>query len=156
MSIRFPLSDIRRIWLQDNKLWTRELEKAEKYSLKRIPCPCSLHRGKGHPYSLEEVERHLLRHGRAPECRVWHGPTEPDSSDDEWESDFTHKMMSNASNEQGFDSGLQMRGLLSDMFQQIQDFTEQEEQLNDIAMQAMETVDEITRINHDSNEVMGN
>jgi hypothetical protein len=37
---------------------------------------------------LATVRDHLINNGRDPDFRVWKGPGERDSSDDEWEEDF--------------------------------------------------------------------
>ena len=149
MSTRLPLTDIRRIKARDNKLWRRDKKRARLYGLTRIACPCTQHNGVGRAFGLDEVLRHLVRYGRSPECRTSRYPEEPDSSDDEWEAAAAANIAS-ASTSQGQqdrDSGVQVRQMVSDMLQQVQEFAETEERINDIAMNAMETVDNITGIN---------
>ncbi|KAG0573269.1 hypothetical protein KC19_VG163600 [Ceratodon purpureus] len=92
MSVRYPLTDVRRIRARDDKLWIRNQQRASVYKLSRIPCPCKEQKGTGLPFRIEEVERHLQRHGRAPECRTSKVPMPPDSSDDEWEADFSYRV----------------------------------------------------------------
>ena len=105
MSHRLPTSDIRRIRNRDNKLWLRDQRRAENYRFNRIPCPCTLHRGKGRPYVLAEVERHLLRNGRSLECRTWRGPSTPDSSDEEWGAESSARLLNRPQQIQERDSG---------------------------------------------------
>ena len=152
MSVKLPITDSGRIRKRDNKLWLRDKRRAELYDFNRIPCPCALHRGKGRTFLIAEVERHLLRHGRSPECRIWRGPSTPDSSDEEWELHDSLPSVEHSHRIQERDSGLEMRQMMQDMYQQVRAFEETEERLDNITMEAMETVDNITGINTDWGE----
>ena len=81
---RLPLSDAQRIRLRDDRLWSREMERARQLSLRKLHCPCSECKG-GRRLLIRNVRDHLLQHGRHPECRLWRGPGERDSSDEDWE-----------------------------------------------------------------------
>ena len=99
------------------------------------------------PFTVDKVKRHLIRFGRSPRCCTWRGPQDPDSFDEEWESDFTEKIAKDVAENSDHDRGLQMRQLMKEMYQQVDEVAERENQLNDIAMEALHTVDDITGIN---------
>ena len=149
MSTRLPLTDPTRLMTRDSKLWRRDKERARLYGFKRLPCPCTEHNGIGSSFSLEEIERHLIRFGRSPECRVWRGPQDPDSSDDEWEADAASKLSAAIAREERRDSGLEMRRMVQHMYQQVQAFAESEERMNNITMSALNDSDDITGINRE-------
>ena len=149
MSQKLLISDHRRVRERDNKLWLRDKQRALQYGFPRIPCPCLHHRGTGRPISITEVERHLIRFGRSPDCRTWRGPQEPDSSDDEWEQDYTAKIAQASTIIRERDNGLEMRNMLQEMYQQVEEAAAIEETINRIAMTAMQTSDDITGINQD-------
>lgn len=119
MSPRHSLQDGRRIKARDDKLWIREKRRAELYNFTKIQYPCSVHKGTGSAFKLDEIERHLLRHGRSSECRTWRGPDDPDSSDDEWEQDFTNQIQATTSHTQPRDNGVQVRTILQHMYQEV-------------------------------------
>ena len=149
MSDRFPLTDSRRIRARDNKLWLRDKARASNYSFSRIQCPCNQHKGPGLPFGIEEVERHLLRYGRSPECRTWRGPEEPDSSDDEWEEQYSASISASAGRPDVRDSGLHMRQMMKHIYQQVDQFIESKEQIDNVTMSALQTADNITGMNAD-------
>ena len=152
MSSRLPLSDPRRIKARDDKLWIREKKRARLYNFNRIQCPCTLHRGTGLPFRVEEVERHLYKHGRYADCRTWRGPDDPDSSDEEWEADFTNKILPPSSNTEQRDNDVQVRSMMQDIYQEVDAFITTEDTLNNITAAALETVDGITGLNDDYGE----
>jgi hypothetical protein len=84
---RFPLSDERRQRVRDDCLWTREVQRARFFNLKSLHCPCSVCKGRRR-WLLATVRKHLIRNGRHSNFRVWRGPGDRDSSDEEWEADF--------------------------------------------------------------------
>ena len=108
---------------------------------------CAIHKGIGRPFGIEEVYRHLIRHGRSPDSRSWRGPSEPDSSDDEWEEDYTARMTGKNQRPQIHDSGVLVRNLMQDIFQEVQAFTAAEENIENITMSALESMDKITGLN---------
>ena len=144
---RLLLSDPLRVKSRDDKLWVRDQRRAKLYGLRRLPCPCAIHRGVGVPYKLEEIEKHLFRHGRSPDCRTWRGPDDPNSSDEEWENDFSAKNKEAIQRGRERDSGLQMRQMMHDMYQQVEAFAQTEEQLNEETMNALEASDRILGVN---------
>ena len=149
---RLLLSDPLRIKSRDDKLWVRDKKRAKLYGLSRLPCPCHIHRGVGVPYKLEEIEKHLYRHGRSPDCRTWGGPDNPDSSDEEWENDFSAKNKAASRREPERDNGLEMRQMMHDMYQQVEAFAQAEEQLNEETMNALDTSDHILGVNMEDAE----
>ena len=152
MMNRLLLSDPRQIKSRDDKLWIRDKRRATLYGLGRLPCPCHIHRGVGLPYKLEEIERHLFRHGRSPDCRTWRGPDNPDSSDQEWENDFSAKNAEIVRRDREQDNGLQMRSMMQDMYQQVEAFAQTEDRLNKETMNALEASDHILRVNMEGAE----
>ena len=149
MTERLPVSDPRRVRERDKKLWLRDKERASRYGFSKIPCPCLHHRGTGRAIVITEIERHLIKFGRSPDCRTWRGPLEPDSSDEEWERDSTEKIAQALRNTRERDNGLQMRDMLQDIYQQVEEAGATENALNEIAMTALQTSDDITSINED-------
>ena len=99
------------------------------------------------PFGIDVVKRHLVRYGRSSEYRTSRGPQEPDSSDDEWEADAAAKVAAALRSDEKRDSGIQVRGMLQDMYQQVQEIEEAEEKINDITMSALEDSDNITGVN---------
>ena len=89
MEEKLPITDPRRIKARDDKLWVREKRRAATYNFPRIQCPCTLRKGTRHCFKWNEVERHLYLYGRHQDYRTWRGPEDPDSSDEEWENQFT-------------------------------------------------------------------
>lgn len=84
---RLPLSDSDRQRLRDERLWLRELQRAREYNVKKLHCPCTKCKGRKR-LLLKNVQAHLVRHGRHPDCRIWRGPGARDSFDEEWEQEF--------------------------------------------------------------------
>lgn len=84
---RLPLSDERRQRLRDDRLWIREMQRAVQCNAKKIHCPCTKCRGQKLRF-IRNVREHLILNGRAPDCRIWRGSGNQDSSDEEWEQEF--------------------------------------------------------------------
>jgi hypothetical protein len=67
---------------------------------------------------LYVVREHLIRNGRDSEFRVWRGPGDRDSSDEEWKQDFWRP-------EQDatvvLDEQIDTRNMINDTFQQCDD-----------------------------------
>ena len=153
MSQKLPLSDPRRIKARDDKLWLRDKRRAALYKFRKIQCPCTEHQGMGLPFGIDVIERHLLRFGRSPECRTSRGPDEPDSSDDEWETDYSRRMSSTSAVSPDRDNGLQMRQMMQHLYQQDVDaFADTEERLNEITMTALQRSDDIIGTNREEDE----
>ena len=84
---RLPLSHWRRQQLRDERLWIRESRRAVELNVKSLHCPCNKCRGRKR-LLIRNVGKHLLRHGRHPDSRIWRGSGERESSDDEWDEQF--------------------------------------------------------------------
>ena len=148
MTQRLLLTETRRIRLRDDELWRREKQKNALYNFQKIPCPCTVHKGLGLAFNVDEVKRHLLLYGLSPECRTSRGPQDPDSSDEEWKNDFNGQFEGSSSEATERDNGLAMRTMMQHMYQQVESFVETKEQLNDITLVApVDIVDNITGIN---------
>ena len=155
MGERLPLSDPRRIKARDDKLWVREKRKAAMYGFPRIHCPCTLHKGTGHCFKWDEVERHLYLHGRSPDCRFWHGPEDPDSSDEEWENHYTMQNKPSSSTPEVRDNGVQVREMLKHIFQEVEKIAETEEMLDETTMDALQASDNIINAGGEGNPQCG-
>jgi hypothetical protein len=82
---RFPLTDVRRQHLRDDRLWVREVQRMSFFNLRNMHCPCSECKGR-RKLLLRIVHSHLIKNGRDPSFRVWKGPGVRDSSDEEWKN----------------------------------------------------------------------
>ena len=136
---RLPVSDKRRQAWRDDRLWKREQQRAEFYKLKRVRCPCSKCKGRVQR-SLEKVQDHLIQYDREPTFRLWRGPGDRDSSDEEWEEEF--KIPRGNRFDGSMDAGLDVRAMVEDAFQEID--TQQQpmdETIQDIVMDAFTVVD---------------
>ena len=113
---RLPVSNQRRQALRDDRLWKREQQRVVFYNLKRVHCPCS--KCKGHVQcSLEKVQDHLIQYGKEPSYRLWRGPGDRDSSDEEWEQEFRTPRKTHE--DERMDAGLELRAMVQDAFQEI-------------------------------------
>ena len=84
---RLPVSDIRRQRLRDDRLWLREVKRARQLNVRKLHCPCTKCEGRSR-ILIKNVREHLIQNGRHPECRLWRGPGNRDSSDEDWEREF--------------------------------------------------------------------
>ena len=109
---RQPLSDVQRQRLRDDRMWTREVERARRLQALRVHCPCTECQGRC-KLLLTNVQKHLMKNGRHPHCRVWRGPGNRDSSDKEWEEEF---WSANASSTVPLDAQVDTRGMLENAF----------------------------------------
>ena len=136
---RLPVSDKRRQQLRDDRLWKREQQRAIFYNLKRIRCPCSKCKGRVQ-CSLEKVQEHLIQYGREPNFRLWRGPGERDSSDEEWEEEL--KTPCRTHEDGRMDADIDVRSMVEDVFQE-NDHPQRplEETMEDIVMDAFTVVD---------------
>ena len=136
---RLAVTDKRRQALRDDRLWKREQERAVFYNLKRLRCPCSKCKGRVQCY-LDKVKEHLIQYGREPTFRVWRGPGDRDSSDEEWEQEF--KTPAGSHEDGRMDADVQVRAMVQDAFQEND--TQQnplEETIQEIVMDAFTVVD---------------
>ena len=151
MEGRLPITDLWRIRARDSKLWLRDQRRASLYNFPRIPCPCSVHKGAGRSFGIDEVGRHLFRHGRSSECWTWRGPGDPDSSNEEWEEEFFNQIRGNSNRTQNRDSGLEVKNMMRDLYQQVESFAETKERIDNITVDALEAADHITSVNDFAN-----
>ena len=138
---RLPISDKRRQKLQDERLWKRKEQRAALYNLKRFHCPCSKCKGRVQ-CSLAKVKDHLIQHGREPTYRLWRGPSDRDSLDEEWEQEF--KTPSRTRENVQLDIDLDVRSMVQDAFQEIDERPPPlEETMEEILMDAFTVVDDL-------------
>jgi hypothetical protein len=138
---RFPISDKRRQQLRDDRLWKREQERAALYNLKRIHCPCSKCKGRVQ-CSLAKVKDHLIQFGREPSYRLWRGPGERNSSDEEWEQEL--KTPLGIPQDVQLDADLDVRSMVQDAFQEIDEHPQAvEDRMEEIVMDAFIVVDNL-------------
>ena len=151
---RLALTDPIRIAARDNKLWKKEQRRAMLYKQRNMYCPCADCGGTEKPIQISEARRHLRLNGRASNCRVYRGPEDNDSSDDEWEAAW-HATFSTASNVNSTapDSGLDVRGAVRDLFQQNSDIVDIEVQIDEITMVALEDSDAILQQNRHGDRI---
>ncbi|CAM6122643.1 unnamed protein product [Calypogeia fissa] len=81
-----PLSHPLRIKQRDDKLWNRELKRADTDGDPKLHCPCMECKG-NYRTTRKTARNHLAEHGRYPACRVWTGAG-GDESDDEWATSY--------------------------------------------------------------------
>jgi hypothetical protein len=134
-----PLSDVRRQQLRDDRLWVRERERARLFNLKRIHCPCSKCRGR-RKLLLATIRDHLIRNGRHPEFRVWRGPGEQDSSDDEWEEEFWRP---EERQHAAVDFQVDTHQMVEDAFQQVDNAQTLEERVHEEVASAFVVADDV-------------
>jgi hypothetical protein len=66
--------------------------------------------------SLEKVKEHLIQYGREPSFRLWRGPGDRDSSDEEWEEELKTPL---GTHEDGrMDAGIEVHSMVEDVFQE--------------------------------------
>jgi hypothetical protein len=147
-----PVEDRRRQQHRDDRLWRRELERATTYNLKRLHCPCCRCKGRVQ-CSLARVKDHLINNGREPAFRVWRGPGERDSSDEDWEEEYRRPSVTSDGQ---FDIGLDMPGMVEDAFTQRDEqrvpVQALESQLGDIVTEAFNIVDELENVLDDDDD----
>jgi hypothetical protein len=82
-----PLCHPRKQEHRDDRLWAREEQRVRLYALKKLNCPCV--KCKGHTLCIvANVRNHLILNGKNPSIKVWRGPKDRDSLDEEWEVEF--------------------------------------------------------------------
>ena len=136
---RLLVSDQRRQAWRDDRLWKREQQRAVFYNLRRVRCPCSKCKGRVQ-CSLEKVQDHLIHNGRDPTFRLWRGPGDRDSSDEEWEEDF--KTLRAPRVDGSMDVGVEVRAMVEDAFQEIDtQHQPMESTIQEIVMDAFTVVD---------------
>jgi hypothetical protein len=136
---RFPLSDHRRQQLRDDKLWIRELQRARLFNLKKLHCPCSTCKGR-HRFGLRTVREHLLQNGRDSEFRVWRGPGNRDSSDEEWEQEYWRP---GEERPEALDQQVDTRAIIDDRFEECDDAEAVEDRVHEEVATAFAVADRI-------------
>jgi hypothetical protein len=109
---KFPLSDVRRQNLRDDRLWVREVQRLTFFNLRKMHCPCSKYQGR-RKLLVRTVRKHLILNERDPNFRVWRGPSARDSSDEEWEG---HMRTRNQQLPVELDSHVDTRGMVDNAF----------------------------------------
>jgi hypothetical protein len=109
-----PSKDTRRQQLRDNCLWSRELQRARLLNLKQLHCPCRKCKGQRR-LQLQTVRDHLVQNGRDSEFRVWRGPRERHSSDEEWEEEFWRPEQQP---QETLDAHIDTRGMIHNTFEE--------------------------------------
>ena len=82
---KYAIMDKKREIQRDNKLQMREVEKAIKFNHGKMYCPCTNYARIQRPVKVLEAKKHLRMHDKAPNCCVYRGLDENNSSDGEWE-----------------------------------------------------------------------
>jgi hypothetical protein len=112
--IEVPLNDVHRQRLRDDRLCTRELQRARLLNLTQLHCPCSQCKGRWR-FKLAIVRQHLIRNGRDPDFCVWRGPGDQESSDEEWEE---IRSTADQGQRQLLDAQVDTYGMIHDAFEQ--------------------------------------
>jgi hypothetical protein len=140
---RLPVHNRKRQQRRDDRLWRREQERTTLYNLKRIHCSCSKCKGRVQRY-IPKVKDHLIRNMRDPTFRVWRGPGESDTLDEDWEQEFRRP---SKPHDGRIDEGLDMHAKVEDAFEEIDEAPAHpptlEEQIEDIVMDAFTVVNEL-------------
>jgi hypothetical protein len=134
-----PLTDPHRQRLKDDRLWIRELQRARLFNLKQLHCPCSQCKGRRR-FKLATVREHLIRNGRDSEFRIWRGPGNLDSSDDEWEQ--VQSTPDQACRER-LDPQVDTRQMIDDAFEQCDAPDSIEERVQEEVVEAFAAADNI-------------
>jgi hypothetical protein len=143
---RLPLSDKRREQLRNDRLWTREVHRARLLNLKQIHCPCKEYKGRRR-FWLTTVREHLIRSGRDSEFRVWQGPGDRNSSDEEWEQQYWR------ADEDHFppvDEQVDTRGMIHDTFEERDDPDPNDGRVQETLAEAFAVADSIHEECHSS------
>jgi hypothetical protein len=114
-----PSKDTRRQQLRDDRLWSRELQRARLLNLKQLHCPCRKCKGQRR-LQLQTVRNHLVQNGRDSEFQVWRGPRERHSSDEEWEEEF---WTPEQQPQETLDAHIDMRGMIHNTFEEVMNAT---------------------------------
>ena len=136
---RFPLSDDRRKRLRDDRLWTREVQRARFFNQRSIHCPCIKCNGQRR-WLVATVREHLIQNGRHPEFRVWRGPGDRDTSDEEWEADYWAPKVHQTEN---MDPQIDTRQMVKDAFQEAEEAASLEDKVQDVLLGAFNVADEV-------------
>jgi hypothetical protein len=137
--LRFPLSDEHRKRLRVDQLWTRELKRARFFNQKSLHCPRLQCKGRKR-WLVATVRKHLIRNGRHPEFRVWRGPGDRDTSDEEWEA---HYWAPKVQQTEDVDPQVDTRQMVEDAFQQADDVAALEDRVHNIILGAFTAADEV-------------
>jgi hypothetical protein len=137
---RFHVSDERRQRLRDDRLWTREDQRARFFNQKSLHCSYSRCRGRRR-WLLATVRDHLIRNGRHPDFQVWRGPGEWDSSDEEWEEDFWTPIVQPI---EDVDPFVDTRRMVEDAFRHEDEAPRLEGRVQDIVLDTFTVADECT------------
>jgi hypothetical protein len=109
---KFPLSDVRRQNLKDDRLWVREVQRLTFFNLRKMHCPCSKCQG-CRILLVRTVREHLILNRQDPNFRVWKGPGARDSSNEEWKG---HMRTRNQRLPVELDSHVDTQGMVDNAF----------------------------------------
>ena len=113
------------------------MERTRRLQASRVHCPCMECQGR-RKLLLTNVRKHLMKNGRHPHCRVWKGPGNRDSSDEEWEEEF---WSANASSTVPLDAQVDTRGMLENAFAVDDPVNDIEDRVHQEVADAFMTVD---------------
>jgi hypothetical protein len=89
---------------------------------------------------LATVREHLIQNSRDPEFRVWRGPSNRDSSDEEWEQDFWSP---EEERPEPLDQQIDARGMIDDTFEECYDADAGEDRLQEVVAAVFAVADNI-------------
>jgi hypothetical protein len=137
---RLPVTDARRQRIWDDRLWKREFQRARLLNVQHLHCPCIVCRGQRR-LLVKMVREHLIRNGRDSKMRVWRGPGNQDSSDEEWEEEFWNPA---APKHIDMDAQVDTQGMLQGAFQQADTDYPMEDKVRDKALMEFTTADTVS------------
>ena len=136
---RLSLSDRHRQQLRDDRLWTREVQRASQHNISRLHCPCTKCQGRRR-LLIQNVRDHLICYGRDPASRRWTGEGTLDSSDEEWEEEFwTDPGITTAE----VDATVNVRGMVDEATMPIEELLSLEERFQEEVLGAFAVIDSI-------------
>jgi hypothetical protein len=133
------LNDVHRQRLRDDRLWTRELQRARLLNLMQLHCLCSQCKG-SRRFKLAIVRQHLIRNGRDPDFRIWRGLGDQESFDEEWEEIWS---TADQGRRQLLDAQEDMRGMIQDAFEQEDEAGPLRERVEEVVVDAFIVADNI-------------
>jgi hypothetical protein len=89
---------------------------------------------------LTIVQEHLIQNGQDSEFRVWRGPGDRDSSDEEWEQEFWRPKQQPA---EALDEQIDTWNMINNTLQECDDPVSLEERLQEVVAEAFTVGDNI-------------
>ena len=87
---------------------------------------------------MSTVREHLIRNRRHQDFRVWRGPGDPDSSDEEWEANF---WTPNGQQSEDVDPEVDTHRMVDDAFQRPEESAVLEDQVQEVLRDAFSLAD---------------